>query len=445
MKPIIVIHGWSDESSSFEDLSHRLKDDIDRDIQDLWLGDYVSMDDDVKLADVAIAMQRAWKFHELPTDPNSVDVIIHSTGGLVVRLWMHMYYSSEGNRPPVQNLVMLAPANFGSPLAHTGRSIMGRVFKGRNSEKRFQTGAHILKGLEMASPFTWNLAMFDRFEPSNPFSEGGVVCTVIVGNRGYRGIQGIVNKPGSDGTVYVSTANLNCARVDIEVNPETGELTSDGIKHSYGNVAFRLLDNYDHGTITEARDEPIEAIIRSLEVEMGESFDAWCEDCALETRAVMEKYEGLHERDQHGYQNTVFRVIDNQDAFVDDYLIEFYGNFDNDEDRWAERFNRDITAKVHSYKDNCAYKSFMVNTTCLHKVVEDIDESLRISMTASPDISDERTLAGYKTFGVDDIGCLELSPEQLQEYFQPNRTVLINILLPRHQKDRVFKLKKLAD
>ncbi|MEJ2043100.1 MAG: hypothetical protein P8X74_21930 [Reinekea sp.] len=36
--------------------------------------------------------------------------------------------------------MMIAPANFGSPLAHKGKSFIGRVTKGFNGSKVFETG-----------------------------------------------------------------------------------------------------------------------------------------------------------------------------------------------------------------------------------------------------------------------------------------------------------------
>ncbi|MGV8690956.1 hypothetical protein ACV35Z_33425, partial [Pseudomonas aeruginosa] len=47
-------------------------------------------------------------------------------------------------------------------LAHKGRSFIGRVLKGWN---RFvgQTGTQVLKGLELGSPYSWQLAERDLF------------------------------------------------------------------------------------------------------------------------------------------------------------------------------------------------------------------------------------------------------------------------------------------
>lgn len=444
MKPIVIIHGWSDTSESFERLAARIKRETNRPVEHIWLGDYASMDNDVKLEDIVIRMDKAWREAGLPLQANSVDVVIHSTGGLVIRLWMQRFYTEKNKKPPVQNLVMLAPANFGSPLAHKGRSLIGRVVKGHNSEKRFQTGTHILKSLEMASPFSWNLAQQDRFEESNPFLSGGVLCTVIVGNFGYPGIKGIANEPGSDGTVYVSTANLNCARLNIEVDSETGAISTEAVEVSKGKTAFLVLDRYDHGEVTgnkSVKKELIEPILKGLSVSPS-GFNSWCNSCNKQTAAVIQKYENRTKIDQHAYQNMVFRVRDDQGSDVTDYTIEFYGNFEDDNDTWALRFNRDISRKCHPYKDNNAYRSFMINVTRLYQEVDNINESLQISLSAFPDFSEEGTLAGYKTFGADEIGQITLNPTTLKKYFQSNRTLLVDILLPRHQAEKVFQLKQ---
>lgn len=448
MKPIVIIHGWSDNSDSFQNLAKRLKRETGRPVEEVWLSDYVSMDNDVKLADIAIAMQRAWEAKHMPILPNSIDAIIHSTGGLVIRLWMQRFYTDKGLNPPIQNLVMLAPANFGSPLAHKGRSLIGRVVKGHNSKKRFQTGTHVLKGLEMASPFTWDLAQHDRFT-TNAFSDGGVLCTVIVGNFGYPGIKGIANELGSDGTVYVSTANLNCAKLKIEVDAETGDINPSPIESSVGKTAFHLLDRFDHGSITGKNSLPkklLQPILESLEVTQ-DNFEHWCDKCADHSQAVSEKYARRRDNDQHSFQNMVFRVMDSEGDYVEDYTIEFYGKFDEEEDQWAHKFNRYINTKVHAYKDNNGYRSFLINTTRLFKEVDKINESLRISISALPDLSEDNVLAGYQTFGQNDagedvIGQIELNTDQLKAYFQHNRTLLVDILLPRHQKDEVFNLNK---
>ena len=108
------------------------------------------------------AMKVAWCDKGLPRDRRSVDMVVHSTGALIARNWMTTFFKPDMN--PVWNLVMLAPANFGSPLAHKGRSLIGRGAKGEGWS--MQVGQHLLRDLEIASRFSWELAMRDRFAGS---------------------------------------------------------------------------------------------------------------------------------------------------------------------------------------------------------------------------------------------------------------------------------------
>jgi hypothetical protein len=389
-------------------------------------------------------MQAAWKASNLPTSSNCVDVIVHSTGGLVIRGWMNSYWPN-GQKPPVRNLVMLAPANFGSPLAHKGRAVIGRVIKGWNSDKPFQTGVHILKALEIASPHTWQLAEDDRFRP-NAFSQGGVRCTVIVGNHGYTGISGLANEDGSDGTVYVATANMNCAKISLNVKrSQKGEITATAIKPSIGKTAFLILDGFDHSEITGRDSLPkklLDPILQALNVTKS-SFPQWCENCEAECEKVRQKYSKTKDPEHHTFQNTVFHIIDDSGASIKDYVIEFYGEFTDIRDKWATMFNKHISRKIHVYGDDTSYRSFMIDTTSMNQLVDKVDESLKFSLSALPDVTENETLVGYKSFGDGDIDNFELKQPHLQKYFSPDRTLLVTITLPRYQKASVFKMKHL--
>ena len=439
--PIVILHGWSDDKESFRNLAQKLRQKLNRPVTDLWLGDYISLDDDVKVDDIIDAMQRAWQAAKLPES----DVVIHSTGGLVIRHWMQKYYVAKDSKPPVRNLVMLAPANFGSPLAHTGRTILGRVFKGdRKGGKPFQTGTHVLKSLEMASPYSWKLAEQDRFAP-NAFSKYGVRCTVIVGNHGYEGLRSLANKDGSDGTVYVATANLNCARLPIRVKRDSGTFDIGTLEEAKGETAFLILDGFNHGSVTGNLSCPaalLNPIVGALSVTRA-SFPQWKRDCATATARVTKKYAKKPERDQHAFQNLVIHVVDDQGHEVSDYVIEFYGDFNEENDRLASVFNQDVVRVVHAYKDNASYRSFMIDTTVLFSYIDEHQETLRISLSALPDINEERTLAGYRTFEDEDIDALVIPYAELRKYFSEHRTLFVEITLPRYQKAEVFTLEQL--
>lgn len=460
MRPLVILHGWSDDSRSFERLAADISRRTGRAITQVFLGDYVSMDDDVRMVDIVRALSRAWRQTGLPVEDNSVDVIVHSTGGLVIRDWMHSEWFARDKRPPVNNLVMLAPANFGSPLAHKGRSFYGRAIKGFGSDNRFETGTHVLKALEMASPYSWQLAEHDRFA-RNVFSSGGVRATVIIGNSGYEGISSIANENGSDGTVYLAAANLNCARlvIDFAARPErpklgrlltsqgdTGFLVIEGLNHStvarkIGDEDLKSLSKKARERALQGADELLGAIEQALEVNTRAEFSALCARFAAATEQVMDAHSRKRDSYKHGYQNSVFRVRDNEGFDVSDYVIEFYQDCEDWKDKVAVAFNRDALQKVHAYQDNPSLRSFMINCTRMAGLIDKPDERLKISLSALPAIGVNNNVVGYRSFGNDDIGAVELSPAEIPPLFQRNRTVFVDIVLRREQLDEVFRIR----
>lgn len=79
--------------------------------------------------DIVRAFNRA--LHDQIPDGEKIaefSCITHSTGGPVVREWVQRYYgSSKLAQSPLRHLVMLAPANHGSPLAALGKERVGRI------------------------------------------------------------------------------------------------------------------------------------------------------------------------------------------------------------------------------------------------------------------------------------------------------------------------------
>ncbi|MBA4135982.1 MAG: hypothetical protein C0518_01545 [Opitutus sp.] len=447
-RPIVIIHGWSDRSANFGALRNFVGSLAGGNLFQINLADYVSMDDDVRFDDLVAGMQRAWTDAKLPTKPGAVDAVIHSTGGLVIRDWLDTHFAV--GEAPIKRLLMLAPANFGSPLAHKGRAFYGRIVKGFNSQKPFETGTHILKGLELASPYSWELAMRDRFGSQSHFGLGKVLCTVLVGNVGYSGIMAAANECGSDGTVRASTANLNCVLVEADFATDPLNPTFK-TWNSTGGTAFRILDNDNHSTAAMKDGGPRDpggrdAIARALTVP-EDKFDAWCSECAVATeeitrRAEQDKSHGKDGDDRKfGYQNTVVRLRDDAGVEVRDYFLEFYVEDEDDpKSLFSELFHRDVLQTVHAYGDNPAYRSLMVDCTTLFRQLDKEQEYMKVSVTATPELL-KNGLVGYRTFTDDDIGGIKISRQQMQKLFQPHRTLLLDLKIRRERKDEVFRIK----
>ena len=161
--PALIVHGWSDTRESFEPIKQWL---VRRGhpTEQVFLGGYASMEDEVTFDDLALGFQQRFEdlgARQFPLDPFSVDVIVHSTGGPVIRHWLAHYLRNivggDLARCPIRNLIMLAPANFGSRLAAQGKTTLAKLVKWGISHG-FETGKRILEGLELGSPALWTNA-----------------------------------------------------------------------------------------------------------------------------------------------------------------------------------------------------------------------------------------------------------------------------------------------
>lgn len=212
---VLLIHGWSAEDESMRPVGEMLEAN-GYETRDLFLGGYPSMDDVVRVEDSARRMHAV--IAEMQADgrlPDRFHLIVHSTGALVARRWLATHYPRGGS--PVANFLMLAPANFGSPLAAFGRSFLARIVKGW--KQGFQTGTEFLHALELGSQFQEDLALCDRLSPEgethSPFSETGTRPFVIVGASPIPGTQ-ITGERAWDGTVRIASANMDPRGVTVD-------------------------------------------------------------------------------------------------------------------------------------------------------------------------------------------------------------------------------------
>ena len=438
---IVLLHGWSDRSESFKPLVRELGRLGLRDIVPIHLGDYVSMDDDVTFEDIVQAMQAAWKKAGLPTTPRSVDVIVHSTGALVIRHWMTLCFKPETN--PVRRLLMLAPANFGSHLAHKGVSFLGRIVKGFKSERLFHTGEKILRGLELASPFTWELARKDRLQDAARwYGPGRVLATVLVGTDGYGGISAAANTNGSDGTVLVSTANLDPAfvRFDFASDPGQPRMTMLG---SNGRTAFCRMPKENHGTIACKDDGPknpatLQLIRQALSVDDA-GFEAHCQ--ALAALNAQHRRAEQGKAYTQGYQNVVIYVEDDQGRPVRDYFVEVFAKQhgkDAIDNRLTAVVQREVMSSVHVNQVDSAFRSLKMNCDVLQAQLVRGMRPLYISITAHPEIKDTGSV-GYSTIAYNDIGSIKIDISDLGRIFMEDRTLFIHLVIRRMQVDTLVR------
>lgn len=433
-KPLVIIHGWSDHAQSFRPLAERFAATLpQRSLQQINLADYISLIDQVTYDDLAAALQQAWTSLGLPTDPHSVDAIVHSTGALVLRHWLVSHYSAVD--APIGQLLMLAPANFGSPLAHKGRAFIGRLFKGLGHGRPFEVGENLLRGLELASPYTWWLAEQDLFVEQAYYHAKGIRCTILIGNQGYSGLAAAANEVGSDGTVRVACANLNTVKVKADFSQQ-----SQSAQYQLANAdcAFGVIDGLNHRSLISGEvASPIFGLMcRALTVDEA-GFLGWQLELAAANELLLEQGEG--QAHFHGYQNTVFRVNNQYTQSVDDYFLEFTDA--RQHNHWfAQMFHEEVVETVHTNQQASAYRSVYLNSTVMQRHVPKEWQHLHIGLTAFPQITDPHNWVGYRSIDADVETGMRVDNPSLSQFLQPNRTVLVDVTIQREQQSALLRL-----
>ncbi|MEA3187267.1 MAG: hypothetical protein QOD99_1097 [Chthoniobacter sp.] len=438
MRTLIVLHGWSDNATSFEPLAGWLRGQ-GFDVVGIWLGDYLSMNDEVSLYDLGNAFRRALDFHKIPQARHSFDLITHSTGGLVAREYLRQSCVDENGEPdavraPIAHLCMLAPANFGSPLANLGKSVIGRFFKGWDWNHFAESGKQVLDALELAAPYSFWLGVDDLFRAGyRIFAPENTFTTVMVGTISYPGIKSVMHENGSDGTVRVSTANLNATYLSVDFADANASPKPVAKPRVNPDIAFAVFHR-NHGSITKAvpdKDSPELAQVESwqktlldaLRLEPGDYSTHAARCSAITDQTFVEGRQGPNPDWYHRYQHVVFRVHDQFGNSIPDYVIEFYQQDRDDDDRVMEFIHKEIVEKVHTNAIDHGYRSFLIDTDDLIEFIDKHDAEVCMSITAahvSRRIRYRNPEHGFRVFTKTNRGMLH-----------PNEPILVNITLYR--------------
>jgi pimeloyl-ACP methyl ester carboxylesterase len=473
---VLIVHGWSDNSSSFKSLAEFLKQN-GYDAITLWLGDYLSLDDDVRIQDVAKRMEEVIQDKLNAGElKKPFDIIVHSTGGLVAREWISAYYGNDTKKCPAKRLIMLAPANFGSRLAALGRSMLGRIFKGWNNW--FETGTEMLNALELSSPFQWDLARRDLFVPEGQdnapalYGAGKVWPFIITGSHVYTStLREIVNEDGSDGTVRVPAANLNTRGVTIDFAQNEAE---PGVYHWKTRHAetfpFAVLPDRTHASIitpdksevkskSPYRERLGELILEALACNTDNQYQAMAgrwNDITEETARIaadQQLRDTIFSKDTnpewfHQYSQVNVRVVDDHGAEVDDYFLEFFGPEEEKGNATSIYFHREVLEHVHLNKNNNALRCLYLDRTDLYEnyyqmVPANLAKVLNMSISATPPGENVSYFGDFKrgAKGILPIH-FEKQTKQQERWLKRNTTHFVKIIIPRTPKPDVFKLKK---
>ncbi len=348
---LVFVHGWSvTDTDTYgglpEALAARAGDrGLDLDISHVWLGRYISFNDAVSMHDVVRAFDRALR-DTIPADGGGIQTfscITHSTGGPVVREWLDAYFGAKGlSGCPLRHLVMLAPANHGSPLAALGKGRVGRIKAWWNG---IEPGQRILNWLCLGSPEQESLC--ERYLDYNPVRDGVfpfVLSGQTIDRKFYDFLNSYLVEKGSDGVVRVAGANLNYGMVTLvqdvgpprtvrhaldqvdlaplRVEPRKGRMVARPRAVAFGVIPDASHSGDDIGimrsvTPASADAKPVVAsILDCLSVADADGYQSLGKQLAARTREVQRADK---ESDRHAFTQLVFGIRDHVGNPVNDF------------------------------------------------------------------------------------------------------------------------------
>lgn len=439
MPTTIILHGYSDEGSNFVNLAHFLEDH-GIDVVSIRLGNYITLEDTVTIQDLAAAFEVVLESKGIARGAGDIDLIVHSTGSLVAREWMTRFYLERDRPCPVRHYLMLAPANFGSPLAAMGKTMVGRIVKGWKSG--FESGRAVLTALEMGSSYTWQLAQRDLFGPKSFYDPSICMAAVFVGSKPYgKGLRKLSDRNGSDGTVYVCTANLNATAATFLFGGKDDPTIVRPWPRTAQPVAFAAFPDRDHTSIKNP-DTGTKAlgrmITRFLSLQTKAEYDAFLTDCDALTATTLPP--NPKEEIYHRYQNLVSRVTDDLGHPVRDYFLEFYEKARSPADETKiddlmVQIHTEVLESVHKFGPDPSYRSLLFDLTDLERTLG-TKKKLMFSLSAAP-VSELVTYRSGKD--ANDVSELAVSGRGAS-FWRPNETMLADIVIKRQQAERLFGL-----
>jgi hypothetical protein len=452
-RPLLLIHGYSDIGASFDAWKQQLQTP-ERQVSVIHTCNYETLSNEVTMADIAEGFDRALQqlWPSPPESEQEFDAIVHSTGMLVLRAWLTTYSVrdrfdphtpgstlAQERKSRLKHLIALAPATFGSPLAHKGRSWLGALAKGKWKGPDFlEAGDRVLDALELGSAYTWNLAHKDLLsldENNRPMfddKKDTPYVFVFCGTEAYPGIKGfLTNTDGSDGTVRWAGCALNSRKFWVNLTLEQAQV--DRIRDTgwTNHVPLYPVPDRNHGSILQdPHPDLVTMVSEALQVESAAAFGRW--------QALPAVQAAIRRRDEElePYQQFVIRVVDERGDPVPDFNLQLL----TPKGEALDEFEAD----VHRYGNDASYRCFHLNLRRLKKEMGDFTErDLTLRLIASSGsqlvsysgLGSERTnpmAAGSPENGAWDA-VLELSvlAKTNSQLFYPFTTTLVEIKLNR--------------
>lgn len=437
-RPLVLIHDFSDHRDPFIALRDALKRRKEN-VLDIDVCTYVPLLNEISISGMAEGLERAFRDHPVLKDVPEFDAIVHSTGMLMLRSWLTNHREAPGANSRLKrlkHLIGLAPATWGWPQAHKGWTWIEALMKGLRSGPDFMNaGEGVLDGLELASPFTWNLAHLDllgdqpyyNYRPETPF------VAVFIGNSPYEGIASVADEPGTDGMVRWAGCALNSRklRIDLTRTPfgEDGQPVERVTMMPWADTRLDIpmiaVEDRNHSTIIgEPHPEMVGLIDRFLDVNDAASYEAWLASARQFSAKGLPKMLAALD----GWQQFVVYARDMRGDGITDYMLELLLQMSDGE--WWSQFVEMYTS-VHAYRADNAFRCYHVR---LPKGLTDGSAKLRARIHASTGTG----LMGYQGSGSEQSEPVEVDipSSGADTFFHPFTTTLIEIVLDREPLTR---------
>lgn len=432
---IVIIHGWSDNYSS---MKNKFGNWLESQGHSMHYINYNSLEDCATLEDIAEGLYEELKRNGtvknlLEGSGRTLNFITHSTGALVVRQMLRQYawLPDGGIAARVARIIFLAPANFGSPLAHKAASVLGRIAKGNKDLEDFgEVGKKILQALELASPKQWELADFDLFNANGTlYGADKIRGYVLTGNTGYTDIiRSFVNEDGTDGTIVVAGANLNSRKYILDfVHGKEGV----GWHGSLPELPFAVYSGLNHSTILEWQNTGYD-ILHCL---TGDDY--------IETGKIFgdRTYNNMQTADN--YQQFVFRLTDDKNMPVTDYHLQFNvwergrvidnkvtvatEDMNDHEAQLSARLDTMLQKNGHSHSQSPEYRRFLVSPK---RIKELLGSDYVITISIAAESGDDEIYYRTEVFE-NNLVFDPQAPGSISMFFN-NTTTLVEVTIDRY-------------
>ncbi len=442
---VLFVHGWSvTDTETYGKLPEALSTQagqygLEIDVQHIWLSRYISFHDEVSMSDVVRAFDKALR--DTIPEGNQIaefSCITHSTGGPVLREWLEHFYGVDNlSQSPLRHLIMLSPANHGSPLAALGKKRVGRI---KSWFSGVEPGQRILDWLCLGSLEQEELArQYVAYKPVDNNLFPYVIAGQGIDKKFYNFLDPYLVEGGSDGVVRVAGANMNYTIIDLHetdtiehvkhgpMEMDVNLLAVSGPPLRPSHVPIAVVPKTSHtgdkmgmmGSISSPNSQraQIKEILKCLTVGNATQYQQRGEEMASLTKNTQSGSR---------YMMLVFSVFDDQGDPISDFDLFLLAGDGHNPDKLTKGFFVDRQV-------NAAHSNRLVYYVNYDKITASKLTGIRLVARPASGFSYYHSVE-YHSDGVD-----------LNAELNPNETLYIRVTLKRRVDENVFKIDGLTD